>query len=102
MHAPALGSAAATLAVSLIYFLWPPAPDTQMRAARASIQEGGSGSPVQLRVPPRAASDRFFLELDCTARCEIPRGRATVHWMEYLEFRRVAGAGAQSGQRIER
>lgn len=102
MHAPTLGSAAATLAVSLIYLLWPPAPDTQLRAARASIQEGRTGgSAVHPRVKPSAAPERSVEVLDCTARCEIPRGRATVHWMEYLEFRRVAGAG-KSEQRIER
>ncbi len=38
MHAPALGSAAATLAVSLIYLVSPPAPDAQGRAARAGIE----------------------------------------------------------------
>jgi hypothetical protein len=99
MHAPALGSAAATLAVSFISFLWPPAPDTQMRAA--SILEGpNGGSLVHPRAQQSAASDRLLWELDCTGRCEIPRGRATVHWMEYLEFRRVAGAATQSRQRI--
>ena len=106
MHMPALGSAAAALAVSLIYFLWPPAPDTQMRTARASLQEEPTGASPDRISPPRGgpgtASDRSVQELDCPVLCEIPRGRATVHWTEYLEFSRVAGAGAQSGQRIGR
>lgn len=95
MHPPALGSAAATLVVSLIYLFWPPPPDLQVRAARASgpvTHEARPGS--QQAQPP--ASTALLQEPECAPPCEIARGRATVHWTEYLAFRQSAGVRAQS------
>ena len=103
MHAPALGSAAATLAVSLIYLVSPPAPDAQWRAARAGIEAVPGIKPVLGAAAPagserNSTADRLTDGPDCTAACEVPRGRATEHWMEYLEFRRAAGTAERSGR----
>jgi hypothetical protein len=86
MHPPVLGSAAATLAVSLIYLLWLATPDAQ---PRADIEHGRDSAPPSRSQP---AGWVHWSEQDCATRCEIPRGHATVHWMEYLEFRRAAVA----------
>ena len=87
MHAPALGSAAATLAVSLIYLVSPPAPDARVRVAQADSEAPRAvSSPVGT-----AAADRLVQGHDyCAARCEVPLARASEHWMKYLELRRVA------------
>jgi hypothetical protein len=96
MHAPALGSAAATLAVSLIYLVSAPSPDAQVPAARVSDVTHGIPVPTLLRRAPIA--DRLGHEQDCSARCEVPQERASVHWMEYLEYRRVTAPASPTGR----
>jgi hypothetical protein len=98
MHAPALGSAAATLAVSLIYLVSPPAPDAQRSAVRAGIEAvPGIGAALAASAPadsdPDSTADPLADGPDGAAGCEVPRGRATEHWIEYLEFRRAARSG---------
>ena len=94
MHAPALGSAAATLAVSLIYALCPPAPDTQMRArAPASRKDataarlcnhelspalhptGSCGSSIALPGARSRAAERRDRALDGIPRVQAGSGR---------------------------
>ena len=104
MHTPALGSAAAMLLMSLIYSIWPPAPGARQpivvtQGSRTIDSDSGS---MQLRVESSAGPERSFQEPGDTALSEIPSGRATVHWIEYLELRGAAGARARSGQAAER
>ena len=87
MRVPALGSAAATLAVSLLYMVSAPTPDARIRAARAD-SEAPRARTVPLRSESSAAPNQMR---DCTGLCDGASGRANQHWMEYLEFRRVAG-----------
>jgi len=103
MYKPPLGAAAAMFGALLIYLIWPPAPGTQQQAARATVATGQgartAGSPdriVQPRAEPGAAHDLSLQESDYTGLSEIPSGRATVHWLEYLKFRRQASSGTRA------
>src|SRR5262245_51796063 len=93
MHAPALGSAAATLAVSLIYLVSPSAPDARLRVTRA-----GTEVPRTAEWPEHwergSTSAPLAQGRDCTAFCADVPARANQHWTEYLEFRRTAGSAA--------
>ena len=109
MHMPALGSTVATLVASLVYLIWPPAPGTAPQAAQAAAApmqaECTTGSPgrTHSRAESAGVSVQSSRDADYAVLCEVPLGHATVHWMEYLEFRRAARALAQSGQqRIEK
>ena len=100
MHAPALGSAAATLAVSLIYLVSPPAPDARARAARADSEAPRAASTAV----GNSAAHRLQGHDYSAARCEVPLARATEHWMKYLELRRVAAPaapGVRPGQKAK-
>ncbi len=105
---PALGSAAATLVASLIYLIWPPAHGTPPQAARADAAamqaECTTGSPgwTHSRAESAGVSVQSSRDDDYPVPCEVPLGHATVHWMEYLEFRRLTHAQARNGQRIEK
>lgn len=108
VHMPALGSAAATLVASLIYLIWPSANGTPPQAARADAAAmQAEWTPVSLgrtrsRAESAGGSARSSQDADYAVLCEVPLGHATVHWMEYLEFRRMARAQAQSRKGIEK
>ena len=100
MQRSTLGSAAATLALSLIYSLWPAASEMQPRpaperpAVTPAVRPTRSpdtplGHAVKAPVRPSDAPDNALQQLDVAVQCEIPIGRAALHWMEYLKLDRA-------------
>jgi hypothetical protein len=109
MQTPTLAFAAAMVVLSLIYWMRTPAPGAHTEAGRSTVGavpgRPAAGSPGRVTGPqgePGTTLDASLREPSHTALCEIPGGRAMIHWREYLEFRQAADARAQSGQAIAR
>jgi len=98
MHTQTLGSAAAMLALSLTCCIWPSMLSAQRVAAPGTETRAASSGPIaHPRVHPGAVPDGFPPEPEAySALYEIPSGRATVHWIEYLEFMRATVPQTQS------
>ena len=103
MHTQTLGSAATMLALSLTCCIWPSVPSAQRVAAPGMETTATSSRPAahppaaHPRVHPDAVPDRFPPGSEASsALYEIPDGRATVHWLEYLEFMRATVPQTQS------
>lgn len=98
MHTQTLGSAATMLALSLTCCIWPSVPSAQRVAAPGMETTATSSRPAaHPRVHPDAVPDRFASGSEASsALYEIPDGRATVHWLEYLEFMRATVPQTQS------
>jgi hypothetical protein len=89
------------LLILLIYSIWPPAPGARQpivvtQGGRTTDSDAGN---MQLRVESSAGPERSFQEPGDTALSEIPSGRATVHWIEYLEFRGQRARDREAGKR---
>lgn len=98
MHTQTFGSAATMLALSLTCCIWPSVPSAQRVAAPGIDTTATSSRPTaHPRVHPGAVPDGFPPEPEAySALYEIPSGRATVHWIEYLEFMRATVPQTQS------
>jgi hypothetical protein len=98
MHTQTSGSAATMLALSLTCCIWPSVPSAQRVAAPGMETTATSSRPAaHPRVHADAVPDRFPPGSEASsALYEIPDGRATVHWLEYLEFMRATVPQTQS------
>jgi hypothetical protein len=76
------------LLVSLIYAVWPPAPDAGRRPPVGTAASPGTVVPLR---EPSAGLPGPLQEMDAAAWSEIPDGRAALHWVEYLQFTGAVG-----------
>ena len=98
MHTQTLGSAAVMFALSLGCCLWPSVPSAQRVAAPGMETTAASSGPIaHPGVHTGAVADDFPTESEApSALYQIPSGRATIHWIEYLEFMRTTVPQTQS------